>query len=144
MSNPDRLRGKTDRKPVDWARLFCIVLSLFVIQGIVVLTFYVLRGMDTSPKALPLGLQLDPIHAVIHLVTGCLAALFAYRYPQKAPAFLRAFAIFYLALAVIGTFTDFHFGLQLELPENALHWSIGGLAAVIGYVPLLGRMRNDT
>lgn len=144
MSNPVRLSNKAKKGPVDWARLFCIALSLFIIQGIVVLAFYILNGIDTSPEALPVGLQLDPIHAIIHLITGIIAALFAYRYPQRAPAFLRAFAIFYLALAIFGTFTNIHFGLQLELPENVLHWSIGGLAAVIGYAPLLNRARNGS
>jgi hypothetical protein len=138
MSRPADWLRELFHGRVDWARLFCMVLSLFVIQGVIVLGFYALRGADQPPEALPTGLQLDPIHAVIHLVTGLVAAFFAFGYPRRAAAFLRAFAIFYLALAILGTFTDIHFGMQLELPENALHWSIGTLAAVIGYAPLLG------
>ncbi|MGD8806456.1 MAG: DUF4383 domain-containing protein [Chloroflexota bacterium] len=139
-----RLRLKTEEGAIDWVWLFCLVLTLFAIQGVFIILFYLIRGVDTPPEALPLGLQLDFVHGIIHLVTGCLAALFAFRFPAKAPIFVRIFAIFYLTLAVFGTFTDIHFGLQLELAENALHWPIGLAAAVIGYGPLLTRGRHGS
>jgi hypothetical protein len=139
-----RLRLKTEGGSIDWPWLFCLLLTLFAIQGAVIVVFYLIRGVDTPPEALPLGLQLDFVHGIIHLVTGCLAALFAFRFPAQAPIFVRVFAIFYLALAVFGTFTDIHFGLQLEFAENALHWPIGLAAAVIGYGPLLTRGRHGS
>jgi hypothetical protein len=142
MPGSIRSRLYTEGGSIDWPRLFCLVLTLFAIQGAVIVVFYLVRGVDTPPESLPLGLQLDFAHGIIHLVTGCLATLFAFRFPERAPVFVRVFAIFYLTLAVFGTFTDIHFGLQLELAENALHWPIGLAAAVIGYAPLLTRGRH--
>ena len=47
-----------------------------------------------------------------------------------------------LLLAVLGTFTPYHFGMQLEFNENALHWVLGSLAFAAGFGPaLLARRR---
>jgi hypothetical protein len=119
-------------------------MSLFVLQGVVVLGLYAARGWDTPPDALPVGLQLDPRHAVIHLVTGLLGAAFGFLQPRGALPFIQVFALFYLGLAVLGTFTTFHLGLQLLLPENALHWTLGLAAALIGFGPLIWRRRPRT
>jgi hypothetical protein len=80
-----RLRLKTEGGSIDWPWLFCLLLTLFAIQGAVIVVFYLIRGVDTPPEALPLGLQLDFVHGIIHLVTGCLAALFSFRFPAQAP-----------------------------------------------------------
>jgi hypothetical protein len=122
-----------------WARLYCQATLLFAAQGVLLLAIYSVRGFDTSPDALPLGLQLDPRHAVIHLLFGLIGAAIGFWQPEGAVPFTLFFGLFYLALAVFGTFTPIHFGMQLLLPENALHWTLGTLAAVIGLAAVLQR-----
>lgn len=127
-----------------WARLYCQATLLFAAQGVLLLTLYSVRGFDTNPDSLPLGLQLDPRHSVIHLVFGIIGAAIGFWQPQGAVPFTVFFGLFYLTLAVFGTFTPIHFGMQLLLPENALHWTLGTLAAVIGVAALLAARRRST
>ncbi len=113
--------------------LYCKVMLLFVLQGIIILILYGMRGFDSNPDAMPPGLRLDPMHGVIHLVTGLIGTYFAFWKPSSALNFLRVFTIFYLGLAVLGTFTHMHFGMQLELEENLFHWPLSLLAAAIAF-----------
>lgn len=117
----------------DWAVLYCKVMSLFVLQGIVILVIYTMRGFDADPDSLPPLMKLDPMHGVIHLVTGLIGSYFAFWKPSGAVNFLRVFSIFYLGLAFFGTFTDMHFGLQLELEENLFHWPLALVASAIAF-----------
>lgn len=117
----------------DWVLLYCKAMTLFVLQGIVILALYGMRGFDTHPDSLPPGLRLDPLHGVIHLVTGLIGAYFAFWKPSSALAFLRVFTIFYLGLAIFGTFTPIHFGMQLEFEENSFHWTLSLIAAAIAF-----------
>ena len=116
-----------------WVLFYCRIMALFVFQGIVILGIYSIRGFDTSPDALPPGLRLDPMHGVIHLVTGLIGSYFAFWKPSGALTFLRIFAVFYTGLAVLGTFTNQHFGLQLEFEENSFHWTLSLIAIVIAF-----------
>lgn len=122
-----------------WARLYCQATLLFAAQGVLLLVIYSVRGFDTNPDSLPLGLQLDPRHAVIHLLFGLIGAATGFWQPEGAVPFTVFFGLFYIALAVFGTFTPIHFGMQLLLPENALHWTLGTLAVVIGGAAVLQR-----
>ena len=117
----------------DWAVLYCKVMSLFVLQGVIILTLYSMRGFDADPDTLPPLLRLDPMHGVIHLVTGLIGTYFAFWKPSGALNFLRVFTIFYLGLAILGTFTHMHFGMQLELEENLFHWPLALLAAAVAF-----------
>ncbi len=117
----------------EWALFYCKVMTLFALQGIVILALYALRGFDTDPDTLPPGLRLDPLHGVIHLVTGLIGTYFAYWRSSGALSFLRAFTVFYLGLAILGTFTHSHFGMQLEFEENAFHWTISLIAVAIAF-----------
>jgi hypothetical protein len=117
----------------EWALFYCKVMTLFVLQGLVILALYSLRGFDTDPDTLPPGLRLDPFHGVIHLVTGLLGTYVAFWRPSFALSFLRAFTVFYLGLAILGTFTHTHLGMQLELEENAFHWTLSLLAVAIAF-----------
>ena len=90
-------------------------------------------GFDASPDSMPPGLRLDPMHAVIHLVTGLIGSYFGFRRPSGALTFLRVFTIFYLGLAIFGTFTNMHFGMQLEFEENAFHWPLSLIAGAIAF-----------
>jgi Domain of unknown function (DUF4383) len=124
-----------------WARLYCQATLLFAAQGALLLLIYSVRGFDTNPDSLPLGLQLDPRHAVIHLLFGIIGAAIGFWQPEGAVPFTVFFGLFYIALAIFGTFTPIHFGMQLLLPENTLHWTLGSLAAVVGLGALLQRRR---
>lgn len=117
----------------EWALFYCKVMTLFVLQGIVILVIYSLRGFNTDPDTLPPGLRLDPLHGVIHLVTGLIGTYFAFWKPGGALNFLRGFTIFYLGLAIFGTFTHTHFGMQLEFEENSFHWTLSLIAVVIAF-----------
>jgi hypothetical protein len=120
-----------------WARLFCSLLTFGAAQGVVVLGLYAFMGPQTTPDDLPLGLQLDPLHGVIHLLSGLIGGYIGFWRPSAAVRFTQLFAVFYLLLAVVGTFTSMHFGMQIAPPENVLHWILGLIAATIGFGPFL-------
>lgn len=124
-----------------WARLYCQATILFAAQGVLLLLIYSIRGFNTDPYSLPLGLQLDPRHSVIHLLFGLIGAAIGFWQPEGAVPFTVGFGIFYVALAVFGTFTAIHFGMKLGLSENALHWTLGSIALVIGVAAVLERRR---
>jgi vacuolar-type H+-ATPase subunit I/STV1 len=113
------------------------LLAFGAVQGVIVLALYAFMGPQTTPDDLPLGLQLDPLHGVIHLLSGLIGGYIGFWRPSAAVRFLQLFAVFYLLLAVFGTFTSIHFGLQIAPPENVLHWTLGLVAAAIGFGPLL-------
>ena len=119
--------------------LYCRALLLFIFQGILILVMHAVVGWDTPRGQFPIGLRLDPLHGVVHLVSGLIAAYIGFGPPSEEAAirFTRLFAIFYLALAVFGTFTNLHFGLELGFSENAIHWILGGISAAIGFGPAL-------
>jgi len=121
----------------DWVRLYCRFMTLFAVQGVVVLALYAVRGWNADPDSLPLGLQLDPLHGLIHLITGMLGAYFGFLRPAGALRFLQLFAVFYLSLAILGTFTRIHLGMQLELAENVLHWGLSVPAVLIAFGPAI-------
>ena len=136
------------RPPADqheWVLLYCRVMALFALQGVIILAIYAVRGFDLNPDLMPPGLKLDPLHGVIHLVTGLAGAYFGFWKPAGALRFLQVFAVFYLLLAVFGSFTEIHFGMQLEAEENGLHWPLGSIAAIISFAPYLmpDRRRRD-
>lgn len=118
-----------------WAVVSCRLLALFVPHALAALTFYVVLGPAATAEDLPRGFQVDRWHGVVHLTVGLLGAYFGFWRPAAALAFLRVFAVVYLVLAVLGTFTTVHLGLELGLEENGLHWVLGLAAAAIGFLP---------
>src|SRR5713101_8025206 len=79
------------------ARLYC--------QATLLVLIYSVRGFDTNPDSLPLGLQLDPRHSVIHLLFGLIGAAIGFWQPEGAVPFTLFFGLFYIGLAIFGTFT---------------------------------------
>ncbi len=55
--------------------------------------------------------------------------------PSGALRLLHIFTVIYFLLAIFGTFTRIHFGIQLELEENALHWPLSLIATAIAIAP---------
>jgi hypothetical protein len=111
---------------------FTRALVYFLVQGGGLLVAYGWMGFATSPDVFPPGLRLDPIHAGVHTVSGAAAAYVGFARPRHAPWFVLAFAVFYLGLALLGTFTHHHFGMRLGTGENLFHWIIGPAALAVG------------
>jgi hypothetical protein len=111
----------------------CQLTVLFAIQGVIILVAYLAMGPPSDLNRLPIGLRLDPIHAVVHLLAGIAGASVGFLRPSLSVPFLRGFAVFYLTLAVLGTFTSTHFGMHLQADENIFHWTVGAITAVIGF-----------
>lgn len=116
------------RLPVWAAR----ALIYFLIQGVGLLAVYAYLGFGTSPDELPPGLRLDPVHAGVHAVWGAAAAYIGFWRPHYATGFILVFAVFYIALALLGTLTNHHFGMRLGTGENIFHWLVGPAALAIG------------
>jgi hypothetical protein len=108
---------------------------LFAVDGIAVVAVFLARGLDTPPESMPPLLQVTPTHGVLHLVLGVLLSLAGFVRPDQAVRTLRVLGAAYLLLAVAGTFTPLDFGLGLEFEENALHWVVGLVMAVVGFWP---------
>ncbi len=119
--------------------LFCRVMTFFALQGAYVGLTYAFAGPGIGPDSFLTGFRLDPIHAVVHFALGVAGAYVGFFRPSSAVFFTRFFAVFYLTLAFFGTFTDIHFGMRLGLSENSLHWSLGALTAIIGFLPIFSR-----
>jgi hypothetical protein len=114
---------------VVWAARFSVY---FLLQGGLLLLAYSFYGFDVDPSAFPLGLRLDPVHAAVHFVWGIVGTFIGFFRPRLATYFVLAFAAFYTVLAVLGTFTQHHFGMRLGSQVNLFHWSLVGPAWAIG------------
>src|SRR4026208_510990 len=102
------------RTQAEWALAYCYLTALFALQGLVLMGLYAVRGFDTPPDAMPLGLKLDPLHSVIHLVSGLIGTAIALWRPGAALRFVQIFSVFYLMLAVLGTFAPDHMHLGMQ------------------------------
>jgi hypothetical protein len=120
----------TERLPiVVWAARFSVY---FLFQGGLLLLAYSLFGFDTDPTTFPLGFRLDPIHAGVHFLWGMVGTAIGFFRPRYALHFVLAFAAFYTVLAILGTFTQHHFGMRLGSQVNLFHWTLVGPAWAIG------------
>jgi Domain of unknown function (DUF4383) len=97
---------------VVWASRLAVY---FLAQGGILLLSYAYYGFKTDPHSFPLGFRLDPIHAAVHFVWGLIGTYIGFFQPRYATAFVLAFAVFYTVMAVLGTFTPYHFGKPVPL-----------------------------
>ena len=104
----------------------------FLLQGGLLLVAYAFYGFGTNPESFPIGLQLDPIYASVHFAWGLLGTYVGFFRPSLATTFILAFAAFYTVLAVLGTFTSYHFGMHLGPSVNLFHWLLVPWAWLIG------------
>jgi hypothetical protein len=133
MTESQRTGSFIPRDITALAILACQITGVLALQGTVVLAFYALAGPPADPSRLPPGLRLDPLHAVVHLAIGLIGGYVGFYRPSSAFHFLRAFAVVYIALAIFGSFTSIHFGMQLGLDENLFHWTVGTIVGLIGF-----------
>lgn len=112
-------------------------LSLFLlIQGLIMLGSYAYYGFGTHPSEFGLGFRLDPIHTTVNLVWGLAGSVIGFFMPRLSIAFVLAFAVFYTLFAGFGTFTSYHFGMQLDLTDNIVNWVLALAAWAIGIYAL--------
>jgi hypothetical protein len=81
-------------------------------------------------------LSADPRHAAIHIAWGSLmigAIVFRANLRQVVGLAL-VFGVFYVGLAILGSVVYHPLGLQLNLFENAFHWTVGPLTLGLGLV----------
>ena len=104
----------------------------FLVQGGIILLAYAYYGFGTDPDSFALGFRLDPIHAGVHFVWGLVGSFIGFFSPRYATVYLLAFAAFYTVMAILGTFTPYHLGMQLKTGVNLFHWALLGPAWAIG------------
>ena len=73
---------------------------------------------------------------------GSLGTYIGFFRPRYAIIFVLAFAAFYTALAVLGSFTSTHLGMMLNDRVNRFHWVIAAVAWAVGLYALWQRRRT--
>jgi hypothetical protein len=106
--------------------------GLLLPQGVIVFLIHLFNGFQADHASFPLGLKLDPLHSIVHIVWGAIGVYVGFFRPRWAVPYLIAFGVYYIALATFGAFTDIHFGLQLGWRENLAHWTLGPIGLIIG------------
>jgi hypothetical protein len=124
------LRSVVESAPVHvWAAR---ATGLLLPQGLLVVAIYAVLGFDLPLDSLPLGIRIDPLHAVMHAIWGAAGAFVGFVRPQWSIPWLIVFGIYYVTMAILGTFTDIHFGLHLGPRENSFHLVIGSASLILG------------
>ena len=110
----------------------------FLAQGALALLAYAYYGFDSDPDSFALGFRIDPILAGVNLGWGLIGTYIGFFRPRFAIPFVLAAASFYTALAVAGSFTQYHhhLGMMLNDRVNLFHWLIVLPAWAIGLYAL--------
>jgi hypothetical protein len=89
-------------------------------------------------------LNADPRHAAIHMVWGAvmLGTIALAGNAHRLTGLALVFGVFYVGLAVLGVVVYHPFGLQLNLFENAFHWTVGPLTLGLGVAAGTGRLHR--
>ncbi len=106
--------------------------SLLLAQGLGSLAR---RGLEYSGPWLVNGLlNADPGHAAIHIAWGAimLGTIALGANARQLIGLALVFGAFYVGLAILGTVVYHPLGLQLNLFENAFHWTVGPLTLGLG------------
>ena len=105
-----------------------------MVFGIVFLVIGLLGFISAvSPDGLLLGVfEVDPIHNVIHVLTGILALVFM---KTQAKMFFKVFGIVYLLVTLVGFFQGTTvlglFGVNMA--DNVLHLVVAAIALWLGF-----------
>lgn len=103
--------------------VWAVRLSLFLfLQGAILLLSFAYYGFGTDPAQFGPGFRLDPLHAAVNLVWGLVGSVIGFFIPRFAIDFVLAFALFFTALAGLGTFSTDHLGMQLGPWSNLINW----------------------
>jgi hypothetical protein len=108
--------------------------ALLLVQGLGSLAR---QALEYSGPLLVNGLlNADPRHAAIHIAWGSviLGTIGLGAYIRQVIGLTLVFGVFYVGLAILGTVVYHPLGLQLNLFENAFHWTVGPLTLGLGLV----------
>lgn len=108
----------------------------FLAQGGILLLSYAYYGFGTDPDRFAIGFRLDPLLAAVHFVWGLAGTFIGFYRPRYATAYALAFAVFYTALAALGSFTPYHLGMRLGQNINMFHWCVALFAWAAGLYAL--------
>lgn len=125
--------------PVVWAARLSVY---FLAQGALVLLAYASYGLDSHPDSFSLGFRLDPLLAAVYLLWGAAGTFIGFFRPRYALGFVLAFAAFFTALAALGSFTPYDFGMRLDGRVALYHGLIALPAWAIGLNALRRRNRR--
>ena len=126
---------ETTLPAVVWAARLSVYL---LAQGALVLLAYAYFGFDSDPESFALGFRIAPLLAAVNLLWGGAGTYIGFFQPRYALPFVLAFAAFFTALAVLGTFTSYDLGMNLNDRTNLFHWLIALIAWAVG-LPTLRR-----
>ncbi len=112
-------------------------------QGALVLLAFAYYGFDSDPESFALGFRIDPVLAAMHLAWGLVGTFIGFFRPRYALPFVLAFAAFYTALAVLGSFTAVDLGMALSERVNRFHWLAGIAAWGVGLYTLWRKRRRN-
>lgn len=106
--------------------------GLLLPQGLLVFSIHAIAGFDLPLESLPLGLRIDPLHAVMHMIWGAAGAFVGFVRPAWSTPWLIVFGVYYVVLSFLGMLTEIHFGLYLGPRENSFHLAIGSASLILG------------
>jgi hypothetical protein len=128
--------SETTWPAVVWAARLSVYL---LAQGALVLLAYAYYGFDSDPESFALGFRIAPLLATVNVLWGAAGTYIGFFQPRYALPFVLASAAFYTALAVLGSFTPYDLGMNLNGRENLFHWLIALAAWAIGLYALRRR-----
>lgn len=143
MAKPDPANGSAETESwplVVWAARLSVY---FLAQGALALLAYAYYGFGSDPDSFALGFRIDPTLAALNLAWGLAGTYIGFFRPRYATPFVLAFAVFYTALAVLGSFTQHHLGMLLNDRVNMFHWAIVPVAWAIGLYALWQQRRSS-
>ena len=129
---------ETNWPAVVWAARLSVYL---LAQGALVLLAYAYYGFGSDPESFALGFRIAPLLAAVNLLWGGAGTYIGFFQPRYALPFVLAFAVFFTALAVLGSFTSYDLGMHLNDRTNLFHWLIALIAWAVG-LPTLRRRRG--
>jgi hypothetical protein len=102
------------------------------LYGRIVGPVLVLVGLAGFAMPTLMGMDLGPVHSVVHIVTGALLAYmgFAQGAARIAPAAVLVFGVVYLALGAVGFVVRDLVVYHAELKVNVIHLAVGLLGLV--------------
>lgn len=95
-----------------------------------------------APSGHLLGIfEVGPLHNVIHLLTGIVAALAAWQGGGYPKLFFRVFGVVYALVTVVGFIqgTTVLGLIGVNFADNLLHLAIAAVALFIGFCPCKGK-----
>lgn len=109
-----------------WAKVFGIVFLVIGVLGFV-------PGIASDGHLLGI-FEIDALHNVIHLLSGLIALVVAFKSDAAARMYFKIFGVVYLLVTILGFVQGSVLGLfDVNMADNALHLVIAALALWVGF-----------